>query len=123
MATILREGDVDLLSGKVAVIGYGSQGHAHALNLHDSGVQVEVGLREGSASRAEAEDAGLTVAHDRARPSRARSSSRILLPDQVQPQVYEERDRAEPRAGRRPALRARLQHPLRADPAAPRATT
>ena len=50
MATILREGDLDLLNGKVAVVGYGSQGHAHALNLHDSGVQVEVGLREGSAS-------------------------------------------------------------------------
>ena len=50
MATIHREGNVDLLSGKVAVLGYGSQGHAHALNLRDSGVQVEVGLREGSAS-------------------------------------------------------------------------
>ena len=49
MATIHREGNLDLLSGKVAVLGYGSQGHAHALNLHDSGVDVEVGLREGSA--------------------------------------------------------------------------
>ena len=48
MATILRDGDLGLLDGKVAVIGYGSQGHAHALNLRDSGVQVEVGLREGS---------------------------------------------------------------------------
>ena len=50
MATILRDGDLSLLSGKVAVIGYGSQGHAHALNLRDSGVQVGVGLREGSPS-------------------------------------------------------------------------
>ena len=50
MATIHREGNVELLNGKVAVIGYGSQGHAHALNLHDSGVDVVVGLREGSSS-------------------------------------------------------------------------
>jgi ketol-acid reductoisomerase len=49
MATIHRDGDLGLLDGKVAVVGYGSQGHAHALNLHDSGVEVEVGLREGSA--------------------------------------------------------------------------
>ena len=48
-------------SKKVAIIGYGSQGHAHALNLKESGVQVVVGLREGSASRAKAEAAGLTV--------------------------------------------------------------
>src|SRR5678816_1132958 len=48
MATVYREGNVDLLNGKVAVIGYGSQGHAHALNLRDSGVDVEVGLRLGS---------------------------------------------------------------------------
>jgi len=45
MATIHRDGDLSLLDGKVAVVGYGSQGHAHALNLHDSGVEVEVGLR------------------------------------------------------------------------------
>jgi len=48
-------------SKKVAIIGYGSQGHAHALNLKDSGVQVVVGLREGSSSKAKAEAAGLTV--------------------------------------------------------------
>src|SRR5581483_6404790 len=62
MATVLRDGDLGLLSGKVAVLGYGSQGHAHALNLHDSGVDVVVGLREGSASRAAAEEQGLAVA-------------------------------------------------------------
>ena len=61
MATILRDGNLGLLDGKVAVIGYGSQGHAHALNLRDSGVEVEVGLREGSASWGEAEATGLTV--------------------------------------------------------------
>ncbi len=89
MATVHREGDLDLLQGKVAVIGYGSQGHAHALNLHDSGVEVEVGLREGSGSWAPAEEAGLAVATvaDAVRGARVVS---ILLPDQVQPAVYEE---------------------------------
>jgi ketol-acid reductoisomerase len=61
MATILRDGDLSLLDGAVAVVGYGSQGHAHALNLHDSGVRVVVGLREGSSSWGEAEEAGLEV--------------------------------------------------------------
>ena len=44
MATVHREGNTDLLTGKVAILGYGSQGHAHALNLRDSGVDVQVGL-------------------------------------------------------------------------------
>jgi ketol-acid reductoisomerase len=61
MAEVIKTGDVDLLSGKVAILGYGSQGHAHALNLHDSGIEVEVGLREGSSSWVAAEEAGLTV--------------------------------------------------------------
>jgi ketol-acid reductoisomerase len=89
MATVLREGDLGLLSGKVAVLGYGSQGHAHALNLHDSGVDVVVGLREGSGSRAAAEAAGLRVAS----PTEAVQGAQLvafLLPDQVQPAVYEE---------------------------------
>ena len=72
MATIHRDGDLDLLNGKVAVVGYGSQGHAHALNLRDSGVDVVVGLREGSASQRAAEEAGLEVVVDRRRrPRRA----------------------------------------------------
>src|SRR2546430_1388758 len=62
MATIHRDGDLDLLDGKVAVVGFGSQGHAHALNLKDSGVNVVVGLRTGSGSRAAAEEAGAEVA-------------------------------------------------------------
>src|SRR2546426_5789311 len=88
MATVYREGNLDLLSGKVAVLGFGSQGHAHALNLRDSGVEVEVGLREGSSSRAPAEEAGLTV---RTFPEAVRGAQVVafLLPDQVQPEVYE----------------------------------
>ena len=88
MATIHREGNLDLLSGKVAVVGYGSQGHAHALNLHDSGVEVQVGLREGSPSRAAAEEAGLAVGTVAEAVQGAQVVS-LLLPDQVQPRVYE----------------------------------
>ena len=88
MATIHREGNVDLLSGKVAVIGYGSQGHAHALNLRDSGVEVEVGLREGSSSREAAEEAGLTV-RSIADAVRGAQLVAILLPDHVQKAVYD----------------------------------
>jgi ketol-acid reductoisomerase len=89
MATILRDGDLSLLDGTVAVVGYGSQGHAHALNLHDSGVRVVVGLREGSSSWAEAERAGLEV---RSIPDAVRGAQLVslLLPDQVQPQVFTE---------------------------------
>ncbi len=64
MAKIYYEKDVNpsLVNGlKVGIIGYGSQGHAHALNLKDSGVDVHVGLHEGSKSKAKAEEAGLTV--------------------------------------------------------------
>jgi ketol-acid reductoisomerase len=89
MAKVLREGDLGLLSGKVAVLGYGSQGHAHALNLHDSGVDVVVGLRDGSSSRPAAEEAGLEVAS----PAEAVEDAQLvafLLPDQVQPAVYEQ---------------------------------
>ena len=87
MATIHREGNLDLLSGKVAVLGYGSQGHAHALNLADSGVEVEVGLRPESASREAAEAAGLTV-RPVADAVRGAQLVSILLPDQAQPAVY-----------------------------------
>ncbi len=64
MATIYYDNDCDpgiIKSRKVAVIGFGSQGHAHAMNLNESGVNVVVGLRDGSSSRASAEEAGLTV--------------------------------------------------------------
>jgi ketol-acid reductoisomerase len=88
MATVHRTGDLGLLQGKVAVVGYGSQGHAHALNLHDSGVEVEVGLRAGSPSVQAAEEAGLAVATV-AEATRGAQVVSMLLPDQVQPAVYE----------------------------------
>jgi len=89
MATILRDGDLSLLDGTVAVVGYGSQGHAHALTLHDSGVRVVVGLREGSSSWGEAEEAGLEVRTISEAVGGAQLVS-LLLPDQVQPQVFTE---------------------------------
>ena len=88
MTDVIREGDLSLLDGKVAVLGYGSQGHAHALNLHDSGVEVVVGLREGSGSWQSAEEAGLQVATFGEAVRGAQLVS-MLLPDQVQPEVYE----------------------------------
>jgi ketol-acid reductoisomerase len=72
----------------VAVLGYGSQGHAHSLNLHESGVDVVVGLRESSASREAAEDEGLTVATP-AEACAAADIVSVLVPDTVQPDVYE----------------------------------
>src|SRR5919109_434742 len=88
MATIHREGDLDLLSGKVAVVGYGSQGHAHALSRRDSGVEVEVGLRPGSDSGAAAEEAGLTV-RSVADAVRGAQLVALLVPDHVQKRIYE----------------------------------
>jgi ketol-acid reductoisomerase len=88
VATIHSEGNVDLLSGKVAVLGYGSQGHAHALNLRDSGVQVEVGLREGSESAEKAREQGLTV-KSFADAVKGAQLVAILLPDHVQKGVWD----------------------------------
>jgi ketol-acid reductoisomerase len=89
MAEIVKAGNVGLLSGKVAVLGYGSQGHAHALNLADSGVEVEVGLRSGSTSRAPAEEAGLAVGTP-AEAVRGAQLVALLVPDGAQPALYRE---------------------------------
>jgi ketol-acid reductoisomerase len=92
MANLYYDKDADLAliqSKKVAIIGYGSQGHAHALNLRDSGVSVMVGLPEGSASRAKAEKDGLTVKP----PAEAAAWAdviMILAPDTRQPKLYKE---------------------------------
>jgi ketol-acid reductoisomerase len=89
MATIHRTEDTGLLTGTVAVIGYGSQGHAHALNLRDSGVSVVVGLRDGSPSKDAAEDAGLEV-RSIADAVRGAQVVALLLPDHVQKGVWDE---------------------------------
>jgi ketol-acid reductoisomerase len=81
--------DLSIIQGKqVAVIGYGSQGHAHACNLHDSGVDVTVGLRPDSGSRAKAEAAGLKVA-DVPEAVAGADLVMILTPDEFQRQLYE----------------------------------
>ncbi|MDP9420722.1 MAG: ketol-acid reductoisomerase [Actinomycetota bacterium] len=91
-ATVYYDADADpglIRSRKVAIIGYGSQGHAHALNLADAGVDVRVGLREGSSSRAKAEAAGLRVTTVADAASEA-DLVMLLLPDTEQRAVYEE---------------------------------
>ena len=92
MANIYYDNDADLtlLNGKkIAIIGYGSQGHAHALNLKDSGCDVVVGLREGSKSCSKAEEAGLTVLSV-AEAAEAADIIMILVPDPVQPDLYKQ---------------------------------
>jgi ketol-acid reductoisomerase len=89
VAEIIKAGDIGLLSGKVAVLGFGSQGHAHALNLADSGVEVEVGLRPDSASRAAAEEAGLSVKTP-AEAVRGAQLVAFLVTDGAAPAVYAE---------------------------------
>ena len=83
------DADLTLLDGKtVAIIGYGSQGHAHALNLKDSGVKVVVGLREDSSSVAKAREQGLEVVPVVEAASRG-DLVMILLPDELHRQVWE----------------------------------
>jgi ketol-acid reductoisomerase len=92
MANIYYDKDADLgllANKKIAVIGYGSQGHAHALNLQDSGCQVAVGLYEGSRSWKAAQEAGLTVMPV-AEAAAWADVIMILVPDPVQPVLYEE---------------------------------
>jgi ketol-acid reductoisomerase len=83
------DADLSLLEDKtVAILGFGSQGHAHALNLKDSGVEVVVGLREGSASREQAQAAGLEVLGVADAASRG-DVVMVLLPDERQAEVWE----------------------------------
>ena len=92
MAKIYYQSDCDInvLKGKtVAVIGYGSQGHAHALNLHESGVNVVVGLYNGSKSWAKAEKAGLKVMTTE-EAAKIADVIMILTPDEKQAKLYRE---------------------------------
>ncbi len=83
------DADLSALDGKtIAILGYGSQGHAHALNLKDSGCEVVVGLRPDSASRADAEGAGVRVL-DTADAASAGDVVMILLPDERQAEVWD----------------------------------
>jgi ketol-acid reductoisomerase len=83
-----KDGNLDYLAGRtVAIIGYGSQGHAHALNLRDSGVDVVVGLPAGSKSVAKAEAAGLKVLSP-ADAAKAANVVMILVPDHIQADLY-----------------------------------
>lgn len=90
MANVYYDADAALISArKIAVLGYGSQGHAHSLNLKESGADVRVGLRPESASRAEAEAAGLRVVT----PEEACEEAdliMVLVPDQTQKSLYDE---------------------------------
>ena len=92
MATLYYEKDADpsLIQGKkVAILGYGSQGHAHALNLMESGVDVRVGLRDGSSSAAKAKEAGLKVTSIAEAAAEA-DVIMVLLPDTEQKAIYDE---------------------------------
>lgn len=82
--------DINVLKGKtVAIIGYGSQGHAHALNLHESGVNVVVGLYKGSKSWQKAEQAGLKVM-DAADAAKTADIIMVLIPDERQADMYQQ---------------------------------
>ena len=82
------DADLSIIQGrKVAVIGYGSQGHAHAMNLRDSGVEVAIGLREGSKSRAKAEEAGFTVLTN-AEAAKWADVIMLLAPDTSQASIF-----------------------------------
>ncbi|XXX82059.1 ketol-acid reductoisomerase [Sorangium sp. So ce134] len=92
MAKIFYDNDADLSliqSKKIAIVGYGSQGHAHALNLRDSGATVIVALPEGSKSRPKAQAAGLQVATV-SEAAKAADVIMILAPDTSQPRIYNE---------------------------------
>jgi ketol-acid reductoisomerase len=95
-----KDADLSLLEGKtVAIMGYGSQGHAHAQNLRDSGVNVVIGLYEGSKSRAKAEADGFSVMSVRDAAKQA-DIVMMLLPDHTQKKVYDESVAPELSAGK-----------------------
>lgn len=95
-----HDADLSRLNGRrIAIVGFGSQGHAHALNLTESGMDVRVGLPEKSASRARAEGAGLEV-RTVAEATRGADLIMVLAPDTVQPALYEAEIRPHLTAGK-----------------------
>ena len=113
-----KDGDLSRFQGKtVTIIGYGSQGHAHALNLRDSGVNVTVGLHPGSKSAAKAAAAGLKVLSV-ADAIKGADVAMILVPDHIQGDLYNNEIAPNLARGQDADVRARLQHPLRTNQAA-----
>ena len=121
MADIFYDDGADLgvIQGRhVAVLGYGSQGHAHALSLRDSGVDVRVGLPEGSRSRESAASEGLRVHHPASEACEEADLIMVLAPDHRAARAVRGGHRAQPGGRRRAVLRARAEHPLPAHPPA-----
>ena len=108
-----QDADLSLIQNKkVAVIGYGSQGHAHSLNLKDSGVDVAVGLPEKSKSVDKAKKAGLKV-YTIADAAQWADVIMILVPDQSQADVYEKHIKQHVTPGKTLMFRAWVQYPFR----------
>ncbi len=116
-----RDADINLIKGKkVAIIGYGSQGHAHALNLRNSGVKdVAVALRKGSQGVKKAEAEKLKVM-EVAEAAKWADVMMMLTPDELQADIYREHLHRPHEAGRGADVRARPQHPFQPDRAARR---
>src|SRR5438045_5904563 len=96
-----KDADLSLIKGKkVTIVGYGSQGHAHAQNLNDSGIKVTVGLRAGGASWDKAKNAGLKVA-EVAEPVKGADFVMMLMPDEHIAAVYKEEGEPNIRRGAR----------------------
>ena len=107
-----KDADLSLIKGKkVTIVGYGSQGHAHSLNLKDSGVKVTVGLRKDGASWDKAKKAGFDV-KEVAEAVKDADFVMVLLPDEQIAAVYK-RSRIQPQEGRHARVCAWLQYPLR----------
>ena len=122
-ATIYYDNDADLglLEGrKVAVLGYGSQGHAHALNLKDSGIDVRRRPARGLDVEGQGRRGRAAGAHRPPRRCRRPTSIMVLLPDTEQKRVYEADIEPNLVDGQLARVRARVQHPLRPDPRRPK---
>ena len=115
MAKIYYQEDcnLSLLDGKtIAIIGYGSQGHAHALNLKESGCNVIIGLYEGSRSWKRAEEQGFEV-YTSAEAAKKADIIMILINDEKQAKLYKEKHRTKLRARKYVNVRSWFQYPLR----------